>query len=102
MARNGYLPCINNFTRVINLSGSCIDHIFIKNIKINKGSSYILRCDITDHYATILFSYAMVKKNVFIKLLYFKYIFLYDNKLKKFFFIILTHIFFKFNEAIKV
>jgi len=54
MARIGYLPCISNFTRVTNLSGSCIDHIFIKNIKINKVNSYILRCDITDHYATIL------------------------------------------------
>jgi len=54
MSRNGYLPCINNFTSVTNLSGFCIDHIFIKNIKINKVNSYILRCDITDHYATIL------------------------------------------------
>ncbi|KAF0754630.1 RNA-directed DNA polymerase from mobile element jockey [Aphis craccivora] len=39
---------------VTNLSASCIDHIFIKNIKINNVNSYILRCDITDHYATIL------------------------------------------------
>lgn len=28
MARNEYLPCINSFTRVTNISGSCIDHIF--------------------------------------------------------------------------
>jgi len=49
------LPCINNITRVTNLSGSCIGHIFIKNININQVNSYnILRCDITDHYATIL------------------------------------------------
>lgn len=54
IARNGYLTCINNFTRVTNLSGSCIDNIFIKHIKINKVNLYILRCDITDHYATFL------------------------------------------------
>lgn len=43
MARNGFLPCINNFTRETNSSGSCIDHIFIKNIKINKVNSYITK-----------------------------------------------------------
>ncbi|KAF0750246.1 Reverse transcriptase domain-containing protein, partial [Aphis craccivora] len=54
MARNGFIPCINNFTRVTNHSKTCIDHIFINNIDSDKINSYILRCDITDHYATIL------------------------------------------------
>lgn len=47
MARNGYLPCIHIFTKVTNHSRSCIDHIFIKNIQINKVNSNILKCDIT-------------------------------------------------------
>lgn len=51
---NMYLSCINNFTRVTDSSNTCIDHIFIKNIESNKISSNILRCDITDHYATTL------------------------------------------------
>lgn len=54
MSRNVFIPCIINFTRVTNHSKTCIDHIFINNIDSNKINSYILRCDITDHYATIL------------------------------------------------
>lgn len=54
MARNGFLPCMNNFTRVTNHSKTCIGHIFINNIDSNKINSYILRCNITNHYDTIL------------------------------------------------
>ncbi|KAF0705322.1 otoferlin-like [Aphis craccivora] len=54
MARNGFLPCINNFTRETNRSKTCIDHIFIKNIVSTTVKSNILKCDITDHYPTIL------------------------------------------------
>lgn len=65
MARNGYLPGIYNFTRVTNLSGSCIDHIFIKNINNNKVNSYKLRCDITDHYATnLMLSELYINENI--------------------------------------
>jgi len=52
MAFNGYLPCINNYTRVTSFSQTCIDHIFVNNIDTTKITPYILRCDITDHYAT--------------------------------------------------
>lgn len=54
MARNGFLPCINDCTRVTNHSNTCIDHIFVRNIDSNTVISNILRCDITDHYSTIL------------------------------------------------
>lgn len=54
MAKNGFLPCINNFTRESSLSKTCIDHIFSNNIETNKINSHILRSSITDHFATIL------------------------------------------------
>lgn len=54
MAFNGFLPCINNYTRVTNYSQTCIDHIFVNNIDMTKITPYILRCDITDHYATAI------------------------------------------------
>lgn len=53
MAIHGFLPYINNFTRVTNHFKTWIDHIFIKNINDNKIDASILRCDITD-YAAIL------------------------------------------------
>lgn len=57
MAFNGFLPCINNYTRVTSFSQTCIDHIFVNNIDSTKITPYILRCNITDHYATaIVFS----------------------------------------------
>jgi len=54
MAFNGFIPCINNYTRVTSYFQTCIDHIFINNIDSNKITSYILRCDITDHWATAI------------------------------------------------
>jgi len=74
MARNGFIPCIiNKFTRVTNHSKTCIDHIFINNIDSNIINSYILRCDITDHYATILtFSNINNKKSYNIIINYFQ------------------------------
>lgn len=54
LAKHEYISCINNFTRVTESSNTCIDHIFVKNVESNKISSNILRCDITDDYATTL------------------------------------------------
>ena len=54
LAKHEYISCINNSTRVTESSNTCIDHIFFKNVESNKISSNILRCDITDHYATTL------------------------------------------------
>lgn len=54
MALNEFLPCINNHTRVTNYSQTSIDHLFINNVDINKITPYIFRCDITNHYATVL------------------------------------------------
>lgn len=69
MARNGFLTCINNFTTVSNHSNTCIDHIFIKNIHSNTVISNILRCDITDHYLTILIKSHINKKIIRYRLL---------------------------------
>jgi len=60
---SGFVPCINNFTRSVNNSNSCIDHILTKNVKTSDISSYIIKCNITDHYATALF----IKNNSSIK-----------------------------------
>jgi len=54
IASNGYLSCINNFTRVTSHSRTCIDHFFRKNVDNEIINSYIFICDITDHYSTIL------------------------------------------------
>ena len=55
MASKGFISCINKYTRVSNTSQSCIDHIFINNIDTGSVNSYILKSDVTDHYATILY-----------------------------------------------
>jgi len=60
---NGFVPCVNNFTRSVNNSNSCIDHILTKNVETKDISSYIIKCNITDHYATALF----IKNNSSIK-----------------------------------
>lgn len=54
MAANGFLSCINSFTRVTSHSKTDIDHFFIKNVDKDIINSYILRCDVTNHYAKIL------------------------------------------------
>lgn len=54
MSSKDFISCINTFTRVSNMSQSCIDHIFIKNIDTDYLNSYILKSDITDHYATLI------------------------------------------------
>ncbi|KAF0698307.1 Reverse transcriptase domain-containing protein, partial [Aphis craccivora] len=59
----GFVPCINNFTRSVNNSNSFIDHILTKNVEISDISSYIIKCNITYHYATALF----IKNNSSIK-----------------------------------
>lgn len=55
LASRCFLSCINGYTRVVNNSATCIDHIFVKNIAINKIDPIILKCDITDHFATIIY-----------------------------------------------
>lgn len=55
MSSNDFISCINNYTRVYNTSQSCIDHIFIRNIVTDNTNSFILKSDITDHYATIIY-----------------------------------------------
>lgn len=54
MARNGFLHCIIDCTRVTNHSKMNIVHIFVRNIDSNTVISNVLRCDITDRYSTIL------------------------------------------------
>lgn len=56
LSASGYYPQINKSTRETNISSSCLDHIFFKNKKnFNfKILPCILKCSITDHYATIL------------------------------------------------
>lgn len=45
-------------------SQTCIDHVSINNIDSNKITSYVLRCDIIDHYATaILIQFSNNHKN---------------------------------------
>lgn len=46
MTINNFISCINNFTRVTNITKSCID--------IHCINSFILECSITDHYGTII------------------------------------------------
>lgn len=56
LAKHGFLPYIQLPTRVTKDTATCLDHIFIKqkhtgnNIEIK---TYILTCNITDHYAVI-------------------------------------------------
>lgn len=67
MANFNMILCINNYTRVSNNSKSCLDHIFINNHLNNKIESYIIKCTITDHYATALnFCYNKPEKNTII------------------------------------
>lgn len=54
MASNNFISCINNYTRVTNTTKTCIDHIFSKNIDLQCINSFILKCNITDHYGTII------------------------------------------------
>lgn len=64
LCEKGFYPQITSPTRVSENSSTCIDHIFLKNQKHTKLSSisYILKCTITDHYATLL--YLIEKNNV--------------------------------------
>lgn len=49
LASSNFISCINNFTRITNVSKSCIEHTFINDI--SNLSSYIIKTDITDHYS---------------------------------------------------
>lgn len=63
LAKFGYTSAINDFTRVSGNSKTCIDHIFIKQYKLaadytifdsGRLNAYILKCNITDHFSTII------------------------------------------------
>ena len=55
LAAMGFIPCINQQTRITNNTGSCIDHIFITTKNKNEvETTVILETDITDHYPTII------------------------------------------------
>lgn len=57
LATRGFESQINCPTRVTPETSTVIDHIFLKNSNINKliPLPIILRCSITDHYATLLY-----------------------------------------------
>lgn len=54
MASYEFVYCINEYTRVTNSTQSCIDHIFTRNIDISTIEAFILKCVVTDHYATTI------------------------------------------------
>lgn len=63
MADFNMISCIKNDTRLSNNSESCLDHIFINNHVNNIIESYIIKCTITDHYATpLIFCYNTKEK----------------------------------------
>jgi len=51
-----FILCINKYTCVSNTSQLCIEHMFIKNIDTDFVNSYIVKSDLTDHYATMISS----------------------------------------------
>jgi hypothetical protein len=55
MLIDGFISCINNYTRVFKDSKSCLDHIFSKNISIDNILSYIVKLNITDNFPTMIF-----------------------------------------------
>lgn len=54
LASHCFLSCINDYTRVVKNLATCIDHIFVKNFEIDNINPIILKCNITDHFATII------------------------------------------------
>lgn len=57
LARHGFEPYIQSHTRVTAETATCIDHIFLKkkhNVNYYKYKSYILNCNITDHYPVMM------------------------------------------------
>lgn len=63
MSEYGFISHINEYTREINDSRSCLDHIFFKSTQTFKSvNGIILQTTITDHYSTILtINYTMTK-----------------------------------------
>jgi len=55
MSRYNFIFCILMIILVYLTIRKCIDHIFIRNINACTIKSYIVKCDITDHYLTIIF-----------------------------------------------
>lgn len=53
----GFVPCINQFTRVDKESSSCLDHIFLRCKRgIPENSfSIVWQTSITDHFSTLLY-----------------------------------------------
>ncbi|XP_039292283.1 uncharacterized protein LOC120353277 [Nilaparvata lugens] len=48
----GFVSCVNVPTRRTAFTSTCIDHIFVKHVDVEALRPAVLRCDITDHYAT--------------------------------------------------
>lgn len=49
MYDNGFHPCIDQYTRIVNESASCIDHIFVRHKNLNIFQSGVFHVGITDH-----------------------------------------------------
>jgi len=71
LASHCFMSCKISFTRIENKSATCtlyIDHIFVKNFSID--NIIIRKCDIADHFATIInidnenVNYNHTKKNL--------------------------------------
>jgi len=54
LAYHDFSSCINGYTRIDKNCKSNLDHIFIKQCPIENMNAYILKIDITDHFATIV------------------------------------------------
>lgn len=57
LANHGFEPYIQSPTRITADSATCIDHIFLKkkhNVNYYRCSSFILNCNITDHFPVMM------------------------------------------------
>lgn len=58
LSQNGYISYINEHTRVVGESKSCLDHVFmrIKYSQENIGSicPFVFKCQLTDHYPIMI------------------------------------------------
>ena len=64
LSEKGFVPQINKPTRETESSSTCIDHLFLKNSKINMHNCpFILKTSLTDHYAAISYLLESSNKN---------------------------------------
>lgn len=52
MSKYGMVSYINNYTRSVNGSNSCLDHIFARGCVVGKSTGVIYDNDLTDHFVT--------------------------------------------------